>query len=139
MFKIKPMIDIIPYVRTPKNSNPTIPIPEIIPTLRKKKIIKPKPKRKIIRGLAKPKIRRNNVMFKGKDYDVKPPHNIKKIAHILNSAGGRCYIVGGYVRDILLDKKPKDVDLEVHGMLIDDIASILRHNGYRVDEVGKST
>jgi len=140
MFKIKPMIDIIPYARTPKNSNPTVPVPEINPTLRikNKKIAKPKTKRKITRGLAKPKSRRLNVIFKGKDYDVKPTHTAKKIATILNNSGGRCYIVGGYVRDILLDKHPKDIDIEVHGMTIDEISSILKHNGYRVDEVGKS-
>jgi tRNA nucleotidyltransferase (CCA-adding enzyme) len=151
MFKIKPMVDIIPILRTPKNSKPSVIYP-IIPDITPKPPMSnsvPSPKTPIIiqnpkqtlrkkQHLAKPKVRRNNVMFKGKDYDIKPTPPAKKISTILNNHGGRCYIVGGYIRDILLDKRPKDIDIEVHGMTIDDISSILRTKGYRVDEVGKS-
>jgi tRNA nucleotidyltransferase (CCA-adding enzyme) len=114
--------------------------PPTIDITRKKSTIKKPIKRTNIKKFkhAKPKSKRANVLFKGIDYDVKPPHNIKKIALILNAAGGKTYIVGGYVRDVLLDKKPKDVDIEVHGLSIEEISSTLRRNGYKVDDVGKS-
>jgi len=137
-------------------------IPEIFPPISKKKkpitqiINSPEifPKKKLItlinpptidlsikrkKSKIKPKIRRASIIpFKGKEYDIQSPNNIKKIATILNAAGSRTYIVGGYVRDILLDKKPKDVDLEVHGLTIEEISYILRSHGYKLDEVGKS-
>jgi tRNA nucleotidyltransferase (CCA-adding enzyme) len=100
------------------------------------KLIKPI-KRKANRSKIKVK-RAAITKFNGKDHDIKSPENIKKITYILNNNGGRCYIVGGYVRDVLLDKKPKDVDIEVHGLTLDEISLILKKHGYKVDEVGKS-
>ena len=35
----------------------------------------------------------------------------QKIAHILNSNGKECYVVGGAVRDIYLGETPHDIDL----------------------------
>ena len=34
----------------------------------------------------------------------------------VKEAGGRAYLVGGYVRDVLLGQKSKDIDLEVYGL-----------------------
>lgn len=131
----------------PKINMNLFKIPDILsPKIKKKKpithLISP-PKIDLIikrkKSKIKPKIRRAAIIpFKGREYDVQSPNNIKKIAMILNAAGGRTYIVGGYVRDILLDKKPKDVDLEVHGLTIEEMSHTLRSHGYKVDEVGKS-
>lgn len=50
---------------------------------------------------------------------------------------GRVYYVGGYVRDMMLDKPNKDIDIEVHGISQDDLVKILTNYG-RVDIHGKS-
>ena len=69
----------------------------------------------------------------------KIPDNALKIMEALEAAGARdVLIVGGFVRDSLLDVQSKDVDIEVYGMDIDEIASVLRCRGLRVDAVGKA-
>ncbi|WP_336402628.1 CCA tRNA nucleotidyltransferase [Klenkia sesuvii] len=57
----------------------------------------------------------------------------------ISAAGGRPYLVGGCVRDALLapGSTPKDVDLEVFGLGLDDLRHALQTVG-RVDEVGRS-
>ena len=49
----------------------------------------------------------------------------------------RAYLVGGCVRDALLELPLKDIDIEVFGVTYDQLASALRHHG-RVDLVGRS-
>ena len=57
----------------------------------------------------------------------------------LKAAGARdVLIVGGFVRDSILGVENKDVDIEVYGMDIDEIAAVLRCKGLRVDAVGKA-
>ena len=51
--------------------------------------------------------------------------------------GGATYLVGGYVRDLLLGRESKDIDLLVTGIPIDKIINILENYG-KVDQVGKS-
>lgn len=50
---------------------------------------------------------------------------------------GRTYYVGGYVRDKILGKPNKDIDIEIHGVSQDDLVKILKSYG-RVDIQGKS-
>ncbi len=50
---------------------------------------------------------------------------------------GEAFFVGGMVRDLLLDRQVKDLDVEVHGLEQDQFVSLLRRFGY-VDYVGKS-
>lgn len=50
---------------------------------------------------------------------------------------GNPLIVGGAVRDAALGADPKDIDIEVHGADIEQLAQRYRNEGYRVDEVGK--
>src|SRR5208282_1345033 len=45
----------------------------------------------------------------------------------LRQAGGKVYVVGGAVRDALLQKEPKDIDLMVSGIPPDDVNNILEH------------
>lgn len=55
----------------------------------------------------------------------------------LKEAGGRVYVVGGAVRDALLQKEPKDIDLMVSGLPPEDVNNILEHLPGRVDLTGK--
>lgn len=61
----------------------------------------------------------------------------KKIAVAVKAAGGDTYYVGGCVRDFLLGKECKDVDIEVHGITSEKLESILDGLGSRI-EIGKS-
>jgi len=65
------------------------------------------------------------------------PELVVHIANAVASAGGRALIVGGWVRDELLDRAPKDLDLEVFGIQADRLRPILDTFG-RVDAVGES-
>ena len=40
----------------------------------------------------------------------------ERIARRVLESGGRTFYVGGYVRDLLMGKEIKDVDIEVHGL-----------------------
>ncbi len=45
----------------------------------------------------------------------------RKLAKEVDEVGGTAYLVGGYVRDKLLDLPTKDVDVEVHGVEVDTL------------------
>lgn len=51
--------------------------------------------------------------------------------------GGRAIVVGGYVRDVLLGRPSKDLDLEVFGLAADDVKAVLAAWG-PVNTVGES-
>lgn len=51
-----------------------------------------------------------------KNKDDKNVSCMMKIVHAVSSAGGKAYVVGGFVRDFLLGKDNKDIDFEIHGM-----------------------
>ena len=40
----------------------------------------------------------------------------REIALRVRAEGGTAYYVGGYVRDLLLSRENKDIDIEVHGI-----------------------
>lgn len=60
-----------------------------------------------------------------------------KASQALKEAGGKVYVVGGAVRDALLQKEPKDIDLMVSGIPPEDVNNILEHLPGRVDLTGK--
>lgn len=62
---------------------------------------------------------------------------INDICKKIKEAGGTAYYVGGYVRDKLLNRDNKDIDIEVHGIDIDTLKNVLSKFG-TVDEFGKS-
>ena len=62
---------------------------------------------------------------------------IKKIVDEIYKNGGTALLVGGAVRDILLNRDPKDIDIELYGLKIDEIQKILKKFG-NVSLVGKS-
>lgn len=63
---------------------------------------------------------------------------LKKIAKHLREQGGKCYLVGGAVRDLILGRESKDLDIEVFGMDSDVLAKALKPFGKVQADVGKS-
>ena len=59
------------------------------------------------------------------------------IARAVREAGGRALIVGGWVRDRLMGRESKDVDLEVYGVSSDRLRELLGRFG-SVNAVGES-
>ena len=59
--------------------------------------------------------------------------NDKKMAHriaeIVNSRGGKVYYVGGYVRDKILGRANKDIDIEVYGVTPEELKDIVSSLG----------
>ncbi|MPY90099.1 MAG: hypothetical protein GEU99_19520 [Luteitalea sp.] len=60
-----------------------------------------------------------------------------EIARVVRARGGRAIVVGGFVRDRLLGRPSKDVDLEVYGLAAPALSALLESVG-RVDTVGES-
>ena len=54
---------------------------------------------------------------------------VHQLAKAVSEAGGTLYFVGGYVRDRLLGRENKDLDLEVHGLVPADFLKILARFG----------
>ncbi len=65
------------------------------------------------------------------------PARATELASAIRAAGGRALIVGGWVRDALLGRVSKDLDLEVFGLEPDRLRPLLETFG-RVDTVGES-
>ncbi len=61
----------------------------------------------------------------------------KKIARLVDAAGGRTFYVGGFVRDKFMGRDNKDVDIEVHGIEIEKLREILSELGQPL-EFGQS-
>jgi tRNA nucleotidyltransferase (CCA-adding enzyme) len=66
-----------------------------------------------------------------------PPETALAIARAVRDAGGRAFVVGGWVRDQRLGRVSKDLDLEVFGVRADRLRPLLETFG-RVDTVGES-
>lgn len=62
---------------------------------------------------------------------------IFKIAQLLQEAGGRALLVGGCVRDGLIGREAKDIDMEVYGLEVDTVEAALQ-NDFRLDTVGRA-
>lgn len=65
------------------------------------------------------------------------PETALAIARAANAAGGRALVVGGFVRDHLLGQTSKDVDVEIHGLALEDVERLLAQIG-DVIAVGKA-
>jgi hypothetical protein len=65
------------------------------------------------------------------------PVIVLDIIQKIDEVGGRALLVGGAVRDLLLGIKVKDLDIEVHGLTVEQLESLLRFFG-PVSLVGKS-
>lgn len=56
----------------------------------------------------------------------------------LSEQGAKTYYVGGCVRDELLGKENKDIDIEIHYITEDKFVSVAESLGIKIDFVGKS-
>jgi tRNA nucleotidyltransferase (CCA-adding enzyme) len=65
------------------------------------------------------------------------PQDILNIAKAVKDKGGRTLLVGGYVRDIALERTSKDYDCEVYGLELKDLEAVLGQFG-EVIAVGKA-
>jgi tRNA nucleotidyltransferase (CCA-adding enzyme) len=65
------------------------------------------------------------------------PDAAVRLAHLVAESGGRALLVGGCVRDLLLGRTPKDVDVEVFGVPAAHLRGLLEQLG-RVDAVGEA-
>jgi len=66
------------------------------------------------------------------------PQTVLDVVGEIGEQGGKAFLVGGSVRDMLLGKNPtKDLDIEVYGMQPDTIQEIAEKYG-KVTDVGKS-
>ena len=59
-----------------------------------------------------------------------------EIAQLVRASGGRALIVGGFIRDRLLGRPSREVDIEVFGIPEDDLRALLGRLG-RVEAVGQ--
>ena len=59
------------------------------------------------------------------------------IARTVREAGGRAFVVGGWVRDRLRGQESKDIDLEVFGIAAAELPGLLGTLG-RVEPAGQS-
>lgn len=57
----------------------------------------------------------------------------RRVAEAVEQAGGRVYYVGGFVRDRLLGRENKDIDIEVHGIPVRTLEEILDSLGERLN------
>ena len=66
------------------------------------------------------------------------PQTVMDVVRDIDESGGKAFLVGGSVRDMMLGKKhTKDLDIEVYGMQPDQIQEIVEKYG-KVMDVGKS-
>ncbi len=65
------------------------------------------------------------------------PPIITTLSESIRDAGGRALLVGGCVRDMLLDIAPKDFDIEVYGLAPEKLTEVAKTFG-EVIEVGKA-
>lgn len=61
----------------------------------------------------------------------------REIARLVADRGGRCFFVGGCVRDDLMGRPTKDLDMEVHGIAPAQLEEILDSLGQRIS-IGES-
>ena len=72
-----------------------------------------------------------------KETDPQKKEELEKAIAIIEAVkaeGGKAYVVGGYVRDIAMQRMgrevtPDDIDIEVYGVELDRLLSILRSYG----------
>ena len=59
------------------------------------------------------------------------PKRLMQIAEGIRDVGGKCYLVGGFVRDAMLERSSRDFDVEVSIDNRNDVAFHMLHDGVR--------
>ena len=73
----------------------------------------------------------------GERFSPELPSRLLTIAGDIREAGGRAFLVGGWVRDALLGKNCRDYDIEVYDLNQEELIPILKKYG-RTNLVGKA-
>ena len=73
----------------------------------------------------------------GSENHIKAFDIVFEIIKAIKEAGGRAFLVGGCVRDMVLGKYAKDFDIEVYKLQPSEVEEIVKQFG-KVSEVGKS-
>ncbi len=73
----------------------------------------------------------------GETYTPELPGRLLHIVHDIREAGGRAFLVGGWVRDALLGRDCRDYDIEVYDIGQEELVPILKKYG-RTNLVGKA-
>ena len=73
----------------------------------------------------------------GNEFAPEIPGRLLRIVRDIRDAGGRAFLVGGWVRDALLGKNCRDYDIEVYDMTQDALVPILKNYG-KTNLVGKA-
>ena len=63
------------------------------------------------------------------DHSLLDMQMAQSVAQAVAARGGRTYYVGGFVRDALMGRENKDVDIEVHGITPGCLEEILERLG----------
>lgn len=71
------------------------------------------------------------------DHSLSDMQMAQAVAELVAAQGGRTYYVGGFVRDALMGRESKDVDIEVHGISPACLEEILDSLGQRIS-IGES-
>lgn len=71
------------------------------------------------------------------DHSQRDKQMAREVARLVAGHGGSTYYVGGYVRDALVGRETKDVDMEVHGITPQCLKDILDSLGQRIT-IGES-
>jgi len=70
--------------------------------------------------------------------ELNVPDDVKEIHRRMERAGKELYVVGGAIRDALLNKRPKDYDLATDATPDEVIKILERHGRYKLDLQGKA-
>jgi tRNA nucleotidyltransferase (CCA-adding enzyme) len=75
------------------------------------------------------------VRFRIEDSALAGP--LRQIEQLIRRAGGRTWLVGGCIRDLVLGRQPRDLDLEVSGLPPGQLHALLTEH-FSVQFVGKA-
>lgn len=73
-----------------------------------------------------------------KPFDIALPEDLLRISKLFQAAGKQFYLVGGAVRDALMGKEPKDLDVCTDAIPDDAIAILKQDPSLKILEIGKS-
>ena len=90
-----------------------------------------------MKDLIKSKLRKNFILEHRIRVNMPIPNDVKDIALVFKKNGFKLFVVGGAVRDFLLNRKIKDFDLATDAVP-DKVEEILAEAGFRTLPTGKS-
>lgn len=92
---------------------------------------------KLLKSIIKEVLQEANLPVR-EPLNLQVPKDIQDLSNIFQGTGHHLYIVGGAVRDALLNKTPKDYDIATDA-LPDQVLELLKaHPQYKTLEIGKS-